>query len=394
MHSKNTENKHIIVITSSSRFPLGLAATQRITMIGRALLSAGHKTNVLCIVPLFSDKVSDIPTKGNHYGINYEYTAGTTVRSSSFWIRRWHSVKGIFVALQRILQYKKYKKLDCLYVYDRAYHINYRDLMFIVYSRLLRIPVIREMNERPWSLKEKPSLIERIISPLFGVSGVIVISNFIKEWVENENRKRNSKTVIAHIPILTDVYETAIVKDKNNTQYVLYAAAPDYDEAMEFVFDSMEIVWKNYPDCCLYLTGFNQDDKSGKWVKEEILARHIGGKVKICGYLSREKLLSNYAGAKALLIPLFDDIRSKARFPTKIGEYLAASVPIITSNVGEISFYFKDGRDAYIAKPNNSSDFGRKILECLNNPEQAHEIGKRGRALAEHFFHYEKVQNV
>jgi len=191
-----------------------------------------------------SDKATLIPSKGNHYGIAYEYTAGSAFRTSNFWLRQWHKIRGVLIALHRITQYKKHKKLDCLYIYDRTYNISYLDLLFVAYARLLGIPVIREMNERPWSLKEKPSLIERIISPLFGVSGVIVISNFIKEWVENENRKRNSKTVIAHIPILTDVYETAIVKDKNNTQYVLYAAAPDYDEAMEFVFDSMEIVWK------------------------------------------------------------------------------------------------------------------------------------------------------
>lgn len=389
LHSKNTENKHIVVITSSSRFPLGLAASQRITMIGRALLSTGHKIKVLCLVSWCSDKGVIIPPKGNHYGIAYEYTAGSVMRTSNFLLRQWHKFRGVLIALYRIIQYKKSKTLDCLYVYDRTYNISYLDLMFVIYARLLHVPVIREMNERPWGLKENPTFIERILSPLFGVNGVIVISHFLKSWVEIDNRKRNYKTDIVHIPILTDVKEAAFTDEEKRNNYVLYAASPDYDEAMNFIFDAMDIVWGKDPKCSLYLTGFNQNDESGQLVVEEMRKRHIDDRVLICGYLNRDALLRYYSGARALLIPLFDDIRSVARFPTKIGEYLSSSVPIITSHVGEIPYYFKDGKDAYIAKPNNSADYGRKILECLSNPQQARVIGKRGRALAESIFHFE-----
>jgi len=344
MLSKNRKNKYIVVITSSSRFPRGMAASQRITMVGRALLSTGHKIKVLCIVPWCSDKATLIPSKGNHYGIAYEYTAGSAFRTSNFWLRQWHKIRGVLIALHRITQYKKHKKLDCLYIYDRTYNISYLDLLFVAYARLLGIPVIREMNERPWALKENPSFIERILSPLFGVRGVIVISHFLKSWVEAEIRKRNYKTDIVQIPILTDVNEAAFADEEKKNNYVLYAASPAYDDAMNFIFDAMDIVWGKDPKCSLYLTGFNQDDESGKLAAEEIRKRYTDDRVRICGYLKRDALLHYYSGARALLIPLFDDIRSVARFPTKIGEYLASSVPIITSNVGEISYYFKDGK--------------------------------------------------
>jgi len=115
--------------------------------------------------------------------------------------------------------------------------------LFVAYARLLGIPVIREMNERPWALKENPSFIERILSPLFGVRGVIVISHFLKSWVEAEIRKRNYKTDIVQIPILTDVNEAAFADEEKKNNYVLYAASPAYDDAMNFIFDAMDIVW-------------------------------------------------------------------------------------------------------------------------------------------------------
>jgi len=60
---------------------------------------------------------------------------------------------------------------------------------------------------------------------------------------------------------------------------------------------------------------------------------------------------------------LFDDERSIARFPTKIGEYLAAARPVVTSSIGEVARYLEDATTAYLAAPGDAPAFGRKIVE-------------------------------
>jgi glycosyltransferase involved in cell wall biosynthesis len=384
---------NVITLTRFSRFPYGMAASRRITMIGRIIIHNGDNVKVLCLSPT-ETKCSNLEYKGEHFGIKYEFTCGTACQSNNILMRQLYKMRGIFVAIFNIALDKIRNRVDIIYIYDRAFNIQYLDLFFILYARLLGIKVIREMNERPWSLKLSPSFIERHVSPLYGVNGVIAISSMIKTWIESENLKKNFTVSVVKIPILTDINEFYINENKIFPFYILFAGSPMYDDTIKYILDSMELVWRKFPMCKLFLTGFYPEDESGNWIKQECRKRAIEDNVNMCGYLTRADLLKYYAGAKALLIPLFDDIRSKARFPTKIAEYLASSVPIITNMIGEIPYYFKDGVNAFIAKPNDPTAYAKKIIECLENPNKSKKIGYSGKIVAEKNFKYEAYADI
>ena len=108
------------------------------------------------------------------------------------------------------------------------------------------------------------------------------------------------------------------------------------------------------------------------------------------GYVNREELLALYSNAQALLAPLEDDERSKARFPTKIGEYLVSGRPVITNSVGEVSRFLKDGETAFIAPPCDVEVFAQKIELALFDSKLSRRIGLAGRQVAEQNFHYSK----
>lgn len=48
-------------------------------------------------------------------------------------------------------------------------------------------PRNKRVNERPWTLKKKPSWLERRISPLKEISGVVGISDYLLDWVASED---------------------------------------------------------------------------------------------------------------------------------------------------------------------------------------------------------------
>ena len=65
--------------------------------------------------------------------------------------------------------------------------------------------------------------------------------------------------------------------------------------------------------------------------------------IKILSKISNEDLSLIYSNAKALLLPLKDNIQNNYRFPQKISEYASHSGYIITNKVGDIpSFFDKD----------------------------------------------------
>jgi glycosyltransferase involved in cell wall biosynthesis len=357
-------------------------------MLGRAFIASGIDVTVLCLVPLHEKSDGNLEVRGSHFGISYEYTSGTTRRNDSFLLRRWYRAKGILKAFYRIISSKCQRRIDCLYIYDRSYGISYVDLACIVLARVLGIPVAREMNELPWALKSSRSPAERRISPLWGVDGIVAISDRIQEWAVAESRRLGKNKVVVHVPILADVNEVEPAEERDGEPYVLFAGSAEYVDIIVFILDAMETVWRHHPECRLYLTGFAKEDKRAGRVLSE-LGRRVTGRVRVCGYLARQDFVSILSKAKALLIPLPDDDVSRARFPTKIGEYLSASVPVVTSRVGEIPRYLYDGENAFVAEPGDPSAFGEKILECLDDPERAHAVGLRGRKTAESVFHYE-----
>ena len=384
--------KHIVIVTDSFGFPNGMASTHRIKLIAKALIDHGNFVNVMCVRALErAEHLENTKTHGTYHGINFEYTPGTTIRSQKFWVRRFIDIKGIYRAINKLIIYKKRGELSCIYYYGTMLSRTLNRWIFYLLSTLLRVPLVIELCERPWML-ERRSLSDRYFHPLISVDGVIVISSYLKAWMMSETSKRGKKIKFLELPILVDVEEqhvSALTSDKSSV-YVLFAGSSNYSKTVEFILDSMAIVWKKYPECKLMLTGYRTGTEATNCLHDQLEQQKISAKVSVVEYLPRAYLLNLYKDATALLIPLFDDIRSKARFPTKIGEYLCSGIPIVTNNVGEIPRYFTDEINAYICEPEIPELYAQKIMDVIEprNNDLAFKVGNNGRSLAEKCFDY------
>ena len=113
-------------------------------------------------------------------------------------------------------------------------------------------------------------------------------------------------------------------------------------------------------------------------------------KTKVFSNIPFSELVDLYVNASALLIPLRSTKQDAARFPHKIAEYTATGNPIITTNYGEVNYYFKDGENALVADSYNTSDFAEKMNFVIENPEQAKQIGQKGKELGMNEFSHIK----
>jgi len=93
-------------------------------------------------------------------------------------------------------------------------------------------------------------------------------------------------------------------------------------------------------------------------------------------------------GAVVLALSRPSSHQAEGGFPTKLGEYLATSKPVVITDVGEIGQYLTNGVSAFIAKPDSTDDFSDKLDKCLSNRKKAMEIGERGYEVAKKYFDY------
>jgi len=389
---ERSEKVHIAIVTDCAGFPRGMAAASRIRLLAEAFTKSGATVNVLCTrVSERPPMIENKEVSGRYHGIVFDYTTGSTTRADRFLERRYREVRGIVTDLLTLTRQKKTEHLDCIYSYMTTYERSSRLSILLGIGRLLGVPVIADLCERPWTIDERHGG-SAGWTPLKSLSGVVAISRFLENWAVEEARRSNNRLRTLYVPILADVHEQEVKPYPTGRLSVVFAGASAYDDTVLFILDAMAEVWKEFPDCRLVITGLKPGDPDSERLTERIRGKNLAGDVSIMGYLLREDLLDLYQSAYALLIPLFDDVRSRARFPTKIGEYLSSGKPVVTTSVGEIQAYLQDGVNAYISVPGDARAYGGKICEVLQNQEKADEVGRSGRTVAERNFHYTTYQ--
>ena len=128
-------------------------------------------------------------------------------------------------------------------------------------------------------------------------------------------------------------------------------------------------------------------------IKNEIKKNNYGNKIQLLSSLTYKDLICYYKNALALLIPLRKNIQDKARFPHKIGEYLACKRPIITTNWGEVKRFFINNINAFIADGFDSQSISEVMKKAAQNEDLCNIIGKNGYELGKNEFHYERYSN-
>lgn len=373
---------HIGVLTGRTPYPTGLAATERIHLMARAMAEAGATVNVWVDGLDRWPAVRNLTVAGERDGIPYEYLLGKTQESRCIGRLVLDRFAMARASRRQLAAAARSKMLDGLYFYTSLAKLDFERLVVRAQARRSHFPVVADLCEAPWSLKPSPSPVERRISPLWGLDGVICISRFLEDWVAQENARTRRSARLIHVPILVDVNQITPALGPPSGKAVLFAGSPAYEETLRFLLSAMEAVWKRHSDCTLVITGGATAATIGPQ------AMKPDRRIRFAGYLERQALLAEYRAAAVLAVPLFDDLRSRARFPTKLGEYLASGRPVVTNCVGEIPRFLEDGGSAHATPPGDAAAFAAAIIRRLDDPAGGLVMGRIGRQVAERHFHY------
>ena len=89
-----------------------------------------------------------------------------------------------------------------------------------------------------------------------------------------------------------------------------------------------------------------------------------------------------------LVLPKPDNEQNRNNFPTKLGEYLALERPVITTRVGDMGIYMRDGETALIVEPGNVPQIRSAMQKLLNDVSLSKRLGAAGREVAEKEFDF------
>ncbi len=101
-------------------------------------------------------------------------------------------------------------------------------------------------------------------------------------------------------------------------------------------------------------------------------------------------LSSILACADVCALPMRDTEGNQARWPNKIGEYMAAGRPIVTSAVGEMKYLFKE-YPMGIAVEQDARQFAKALIVLLLDSAKNREMGKVARKVAEEVLAWDRL---
>ncbi len=378
-------NNHIVFVGESG-FPIGLATIQRLTLMAKAFLHVGDMTTVICRKGVWkkSEKVA-YDTQGNFEGINYIYTSKSGFRPDGFLQRNIQKLKGMYGEYTYLKKLKKKDKIDLVIVSDmKVIHV----LRYLLYSTLLNFPIAVNFVEMTSSLQHRSNFLKRVNDYLLDkwvikfFDGALPISDKLLDYF---------KTIAPNkpylkLPIICDFKKFNLQKNEKDP-YFLYCGSFRHSEVRDFVVEAYRSIDIN-EHVKLYMIVSGGGEEETEQLQQEMNNLFDNNPITLFANIPYKQLVELYTNAIALLIPLRHTVQDAARFPHKIGEYLASGNPVITTDVGEIKNYFKDGKTALIADTYAVSAFGEKMNYVLQYPEEAKQIGLNGKELGLKEFDY------
>jgi glycosyltransferase involved in cell wall biosynthesis len=161
----------------------------------------------------------------------------------------------------------------------------------------------------------------------------------------------------------------------SGTRVVSFLGA--HQEDLGFSLEAFRQVLRDHPQTVFHIIGRKESGVGAK-IRELGLAHYV----RQTGWC-KDKEMCNYLGATdVFLLPMQDTPANRARWPNKIGEYMASGRPTVCTRVGDVAEVVVREGIGLASEPTTEA-FAYNIVQLLDQPALAMIMGKRARQVAE-----------
>lgn len=192
--------------------------------------------------------------------------------------------------------------------------------------------------------------IHRFIGTYKKIDGYIALTEF---------NKNKLKEIISEekIYVKPNFIKRKEYKKNNKESYYLFLGRIDELKGINLLVQT----WKEVDNCKLFIAGKGPlEDK----IEADINKNNIKN-IDLLGFKNRNEVMELIMGAKALIVPS----QWYEGFPMTIVEAFSVGVPVIASDIGNLSTIIKDRENGLLFKYNDEYSLKEKILELNTNKE-------------------------
>jgi len=283
-----------------------------------------------------------------------------------------------------------------LILYER-YHV-FMPVLSIV-ARFLHIPSLLEVNGRPDDFVEiwsPPAFVSRVIvktirPSLRAASAVVAVSDGLSDSLRKEFKIAPRKLHVVPNGVDVELFSPGDRHEarmrvglKETGKIVTYVGSLSIPRGVETLLEACSLLAEEALDVQTLIVGGGvlEDD-----IRRSIGEKRLGNRVLLVGQVPNENVPHYVCAADVCVAPYARCLSNeKGLSPLKVYEYLACGRPVVASDFPWISDVLREGPCGIVVEPDDAAALSEAIRWLLERPEEAQEMGRRGRALVEKRF--------
>jgi glycosyltransferase involved in cell wall biosynthesis len=179
----------------------------------------------------------------------------------------------------------------------------------------------------------------------------------------------------------------------NKEKIVLYLGTLIKARKMDFLIRVFGKVLRKEKNVKLHLVGGGEDRSDEQIVKDEAKRLGIEDTVFMTGFVPQQEAWQYVRVADVCVSPYYPTPILNSTSPTKLIEYMAMGKAVVANDHPEQRLVISESK-AGICVPYEENAFAEAILHLLYHPEEAKEMGIRGRKYVEKHRSYEQIADL
>ncbi len=173
---------------------------------------------------------------------------------------------------------------------------------------------------------------------------------------------------------------------------VLYLGGLKKIRGTAVMIEAFQTIVREMPSARLLLVGpFSPPDLEQE-VREDIARRGLQDAVDVVGSVPFEQVGEYLTRASVGWLAWQPVLKNKKNIPTKLFEYMAYALPIVSSDLPSTRPFIHDGREGYLATADDPAAHAEAILRLLRDPQAARAMGQRGQELVQTQYSWDAME--
>ncbi len=173
---------------------------------------------------------------------------------------------------------------------------------------------------------------------------------------------------------------------------VLYLGGLERNRGSRLMIEAFHRVWQLLPRARLLHVGHMAPPNLEDEVRADVAQRGMEQAVTLAGRVPFAEIGTHLARAAVGWVPWQPVAKNQKNIPTKLFEYMAYGLPVVSSDLASTRPFVHQGQNGYRVTADEPAAHAEALLDLLQRPERASALGRQGQELVRTEYNWDEME--